>query len=74
MSAQELSELLQELIGEISYMDSEDLGDAGLQEFEQFVGAHLRSYEEGGYLTRDQGFVIGLDDGSEFHVTIVRSN
>lgn len=34
----------------------------------------IRSFEELGLLTSNTGLVIALADGSEFQVTIVRSN
>lgn len=31
------------------------------------------SYEKGGYLTYDSGFVIKMKDGTEFQVTVTQS-
>ena len=31
------------------------------------------TFEEAGVLTRDQGLVVRMDDGTEFQITIVRS-
>ena len=33
----------------------------------------IRDFEEEGVMTMDQGFVIQLDDGSEFQITVVKS-
>ena len=33
----------------------------------------VRTYDEAGLLTGNQGLVLGMKDGSEFQVTIVRS-
>lgn len=30
----------------------------------------IRSFDESGVLTRDEGIVLTLQDGSEFHITI----
>lgn len=32
----------------------------------------IRTYEEAGMLTRDTGFVVYLDDGSEYQVTVLQ--
>lgn len=36
-------------------------------------GASVTDYESGGYMTRDAGMVLTLQDGSEFQITIVRT-
>ena len=33
----------------------------------------IRDFEEEGVMTMDQGFVVQLDDGSEFQITVVKS-
>jgi hypothetical protein len=36
-------------------------------------GIRIRSFEEAGLLTANEGLVLRLSDGAEFQVTIVRS-
>ena len=33
----------------------------------------VESFKEAGVLTRDEGLVVRLDDGSEFQITVTRS-
>lgn len=33
----------------------------------------VRTYREAGVLTRDQGLVVRMNDGSELQITVVRS-
>jgi hypothetical protein len=35
--------------------------------------ARARTFEEAGVLTQNAGLVVGLEDGTEFQLTIVRS-
>lgn len=44
-----------------------------LRELLEEEGIEVRTYEEEGILTRDEGLVIRTEDGSEYQVTIVRS-
>lgn len=52
------------------YEFAEVLADA----LEVHAGADSRSFAQGGLMTSDTGLVVRLEDGSEFQVTIVRSN
>jgi hypothetical protein len=36
--------------------------------------ARVETYEDAGILTADAGFVLKLSDGSEFQITVKRSN
>lgn len=44
---------------------------AGLMEDE--FGARVRTYEDAGILTMNEGLVVKFDDGREFQVTVVQS-
>lgn len=44
-----------------------------IEEAEDTEITRINTFEECGILTRDQGFVICMEDGKEFQVTIVRS-
>jgi len=37
------------------------------------ANAQVKTFEDAGLLTRDRGIVLGLEDGSEFQVTVVQS-
>lgn len=59
-----------------AYQVAEDLGMsliAASDEGELPFTATVESFNDAGVLTRDAGFVIRLDDGTEFQVTVVRS-
>ena len=63
MTAQEFSEVLQDLL--------DDPGD----EIEDIYGyniSRISTFESKGMCTTDTGLVIKLDDGSEFYLTIVK--
>lgn len=63
-TATELREALQQLI---------EMAAQEPTEFD-FVGVtDVRSYEEAMVMTRDEGLVVKLDDGSEFQITITQS-
>lgn len=51
-------------------MNSENLSGIGEQPEDDI---RIRTFEDAGILTRDEGFTITLMDGSEFQVTIKRS-
>jgi hypothetical protein len=55
----DMRELLADLL-----LDDEDLA-AGRRD--------VRSFEDSGLLTRNEGLVVRMEDGSEFQVTIVKS-
>ena len=52
------------------------LADAIWEEVEEREGqsVDIRSFEEAGILTYNKGLVVRLKDGTEFQLTIVRSN
>ncbi len=37
---------------------------------EEIKVKNLETFEEGGWLTMDQGFVMKMEDGSTFHITV----
>ena len=42
---------------------------------EELAGVEMvRTFEEAGILTDDKGLVLRMKDGSEFQITVVRSN
>jgi len=41
--------------------------------YPELVDCSVDSFESAGLLTRNDGIVIGLNDGSEFQVTVVKS-
>ena len=74
MSTRELSELLGNLLNEAGEcQDGDDLAIDEVDAEGALYGCQVRSFEEAGVLTANDGFVIRLDDRSEFQVTIVRS-
>lgn len=73
MNAQTVAASLSELVSELTYLDAEDVAATFSADVAGLMGASVSSYEEGGYLTRDAGFVIRMEDGSEYQVTVVRS-
>lgn len=69
-----IAEIIGGLIENVSEMDAADLAHAGLdREFADLNGASVRSYQDAGILTSDAGFVLRLDDGTEYQITVVRS-
>lgn len=73
MNAATVAESLSELVSELTYLDAEDVAATFSPEVSGFMGATVRTYESAGVLTRDAGFVITLEDGSEYQITVVRS-
>lgn len=73
MNAETVAASLSELVSELTYLDAEDVAATFSAEVSGFMGATVRTYGEGGYLTRDAGFVVTLEDGSEYQITVVRS-
>jgi len=63
MNAHDLQDILRDLIEEDGLQD--DLGDRTLRRVE--------TYRDLGVLSNDAGLVIGLLNGSEFQLTIIRS-
>jgi len=41
--------------------------------YDKFKSCRVRSFDEVGLLTHDNGFVIKLNDGSEYQITVVKS-
>lgn len=64
---------LSELVSELTYLDAEDVAATFSADVSGLMGATVTSYEDAGVLTRDAGFVIRMEDGSEYQVTVVRS-
>ena len=73
MTQNEFSEKLMSLIKEFTWMDEIDRDNCGLQQAAHLENAEVLSFEEGFYLTNDDGFVIRLTEGSEFQITVRRS-
>lgn len=73
MDTHSVAESLSELVSELTYLDAEDVAATFSAEVSGFIGATVSSYKQRGVLTRDAGFVITLEDGSEYQVTVVRS-
>lgn len=44
-----------------------------IREFLEDEGFEVRTYEEAGFLTRDEGLVIKTEDDDEYQITIVKS-
>lgn len=65
MTAEELAEVLEDLLRSVADDDDGDVGE--------FRGARLASFASSGLLTGAPGVVITLVDGSEFQVTVVQS-
>ena len=67
MNAARLADVIKELFD--SYVDcgAEALGEPGLDR------ANVGTFADAGVTTNDAGLVVTLEDGSEFHVTVVQS-
>ncbi len=48
-------------------------GEDADDEFPDPAIGRIASFEKAGVLTRDAGFVVRLEDGSEFQITVVQS-
>lgn len=73
MTQNEFSNNLMELIKEFTWMDGDDRLNCGFELASLLEGGDVLSFEEGFYLTNDDGFVIRLADGSEFQITVRQS-
>jgi hypothetical protein len=71
LNAQQVSDNLTVLLNTMSFMDDGDLESAGLDGLLNVN--RVTSYTNGGVLTRDAGFTLTLDNGSEYQITVVRS-
>ncbi len=63
---------LENLLGSISFMDAEERAQAGI-ETDLFTDARVETFEAAMLLTRDDGLVVRLADGSEYQITVQRS-
>lgn len=72
-TAQTVAASLSELVSELTYLDAEDVAATFSGEVAGLMGSTVRSYEEAGVLTRDAGFIVSMEDGSEYQITVVRS-
>ncbi len=68
-----ITDALVELLGSIAYMDTEDRAQASLESMDIFEDARVSTYADRMLLTRDDGLVVRLADGSEYQITIQRS-
>jgi hypothetical protein len=68
MTEQEFRQLLTEVLETAEFEDS-----PGNQNWPQLQGHRAESFSDAGFLTRNEGTVITLADGSQFEVTIVQS-
>ncbi len=77
MTAQEFQDALTSLLQAAGYLvdlnEDSDAGDLDA-EVEPFIGCHVNSFSDRGLMTLNAGVVVRLADGSEFQVTIVRSD
>jgi hypothetical protein len=67
MNAARLADVIKELIETYVDCGAEALGEPGLDR------ASVDAFAEAGVVTNDEGVVVTLEDGSEFHVTVVQS-
>ena len=64
----------------LGHLFAELILEADCQEYpedlpEELSGVEMvRTFEEAGILTDDKGLVLRMKDGSEFQITVVRSN
>jgi hypothetical protein len=64
---------LSELVSELTYLDPEDVVATFSADVSGLIGSTVSTYEEAGVLTRDAGFIVRMEDGTEYQVTVVRS-
>jgi hypothetical protein len=67
MNAARLSDILKELIDTYVDCGAETLGEPELDR------ASVDTFADAGVVTNNQGVVVTLHDGSEFHVTVAQS-
>lgn len=65
MNAEDLAEVIEDLLRAVA---EDEEGDA-----EELHGGRLASFRRAGLLTRNEGVVVTLADGSEFQVTVIQS-
>jgi len=75
MNSEKVSELLRNVVEELSWMDNEDFDACGMETGRRFQdeGASISSFADSGMLTNNAGFILRMEDGSEFQVAVVRS-
>jgi hypothetical protein len=67
MNAARLADVLRELIEGYVCSGADALGEPELD------GANVGTFADAGVITNNDGVVVTLADGSEFHVTVVQS-
>ena len=72
-TAKDLEQRLMELLGELRYMDAEDLDQACLNMAGTLEGAAIETFENAGLMTTDAGLTIQLANGPKFQLTIVEA-
>ena len=70
MDEAQVAEALLDVFQGVVYND-ESMVEEAVEKFGDVKRA--TSYEEGGYMTRDKGLVVRMEDGTEFQITVVRS-
>ena len=71
LNAQQVAENLTVLLNTISFSPEDELRQMGLDGL--LTVNRVTSYADGGVLTRDAGFTLTLDNGTEYQITVVRS-
>jgi len=72
-TAKDLEQRLMELLGELRYMEVEDLDQACLNMAGMLEGASIETFENTGLMTNDAGLAIQLANGSKFQLTIAEA-
>ena len=71
MNERGFEELLHQILDEFAdEHPSQELGYAD----DEYQIARTETFEEAGVLTRNRGLIVGMRDGAEFQVTVVRSS
>lgn len=70
-----MEEQIANAIGELmmSFCDEDDLLSVAEELSEELSIETVHTFAEAGVMTTNEGLVVGLDDGSEFQVTVVQS-
>lgn len=69
-----LTTTLHYLLQSVSEMDAEDRRYAGLDDAALLADASAETFEAAGLMTRDDGLVVRLADGTEYQITVQRSH
>jgi len=72
-TAKDLEQRLMELLGELRYMEVEDLDQACLNMAGTLEDAAIETFENAGLMTADAGLTIQLANGSKFQLIIVEA-